>query len=155
MSPYTTLHSSSLYFDSLSTYSIPDRCSLYGKMTARSSRLTFNLSVFFRCFSVVWLDSLWPHSIIKEFIMSRGKEYAIGQTYFICPPIVETSIALKISLQVYFIGPLSSSFISVFLLLCLGAAIFGGFPWATLAMERDTSWGSQMWGSLYQSQSSP
>lgn len=56
-------------------------------------------------------------SIIKGFIMSRGKEYAIGQTYFICPPIVMTSSALKISLQIYFNGPLSSSFSSVSLLL--------------------------------------
>lgn len=148
MSPYTALHSSSLYFDSLSTYSIPDRCSLYGgKMTARSSRLTFNLFVFCRCFSRVWLDSLWPHSFIKGFILSRGKEYAIGQTYFICPPIVETSSALKRSLQIYFTGPLNSSFISASLLLLPWSCNLQRISLVYLAIERDMSWGSQMSGS--------
>lgn len=45
--------------------------------------------------------------------MSRGKEYAIGQIYFLWPSVVETASTLKRSPQIYFTGPLSPSF-SVF-----------------------------------------
>ena len=78
MSPDTALCLPSLHSDSLFKLYHSQEGTLYGgKMTARSSKLTFNLSAsFFGCFSAVWLDSLWTHAITKPFIMSRGNEYS-------------------------------------------------------------------------------